>query len=565
MNTHRIAKLDLDPARLADDLRRSENFNFSDAYGEFICGEWRSCMLWNEKGDVGNTLLSNHDQPAMKTAYGLEMPYVSEVITRNFDMSRLRFARLVKLRPHSVIIPHRDFLELGQGLIRIHLPLVTDSNCFSGQDDVVYQMKVGEVWFIDATRVHSAASFSQQDRLHLILDFAHGDATSPLSNVTWNPNGSIADESIARRAPLTAADEEAISSLHTIIDQDNYRDILALLIRKYYRTDFTASFVFDLLLRVAEKSGNRALYEEIKGHADYFLINRQQSAPVDADKAPARSSDPLLSSAELDQRIAELLERARLTSETNGFFQRAKAISTAGPSQALFIAHNWREMTKAFMFYTIKGIGVMAGQAARETRPPESLLRTIQTVFAVIGDDLNNTMSVFKEVAPPGIGGIHYIWWEDEVINPIRKHCDQDELAAEVTSTGTERLIESMERLSQSSVGTAVQLRVVEAIALEIAVAFKRVFGRLEVDGKRLFPRGDDLPWMNAHIRAEVTHNQQVSDHDVGMAGVADTVAKQQEMLAQTAEYVERWSQALGDFETALNQDVTAPLRSYAS
>jgi Aspartyl/Asparaginyl beta-hydroxylase/L-proline 3-hydroxylase, C-terminal len=558
LNTHRIAKIQLDFEALNRDLRRAEHFNFSDTYGEFICGAWRNCMLWNEQGDIAETLLSNHDSPAVKTAYGLDMPYVSEWISQTFDVQRLRFARLVKLRPNSVIIPHRDYLELGQGLVRIHVPLITDASCFSSDGEAVYQMKVGEVWFIDATRVHSAASFSQRDRIHLILDFANSGQTSPLRGVPWDRAATIAEDSLVTRSPLTDEEVSALMTLHHVIDQDNATDILALLIRKYFRSRFDAPRVFDLLLRIAELSGNRALHTDLRARADYFLIDRPPPA-VTADIAGSSSAatpPPLLDSGVLDHRIAGLIEGEHLGAENNGFFLAAEAVKSVRPAQALAIAHNWREMTKAFMFTTIKGIGVMADQATREARPSEPLLRTIQTMFAVIGDDLNNNMKVFKDVAPGGIAGIHYVWWEDAIINPIMKHCDPAEAGPAVaTSPGAARLISAMERLSRSCTGTAVQLRVVEAIALQIAVAFKRVFARIVVDDKKLFTGHDDLAWMNAHIKAEVTHNQQVSDHDVGMASIADTVTKQQEMLAMTAEYVKCWRDALGDFEAALLPD----------
>jgi uncharacterized protein DUF6202 len=269
---------------------------------------------------------------------------------------------------------------------------------------------------------------------------------------------------------------------------------------------------------------------------------------------PCEDDHLLLDNAELDRRIAALIRDAKLTKDTNGFFIKARSTRAVSPVQAVYIAHNWREITKAFMFSTISGLGAMAEQAYRAETPDQGLLRTIQTVHGVIGDDLSNYMPVFKKVAPKGVEGIHYIWWHDSVIQPILECCGQDGLPARpVTSLNALRLIAGMEQLSRTTIGTAVQLRVVEAIALEIAVAFRRVFARVVVDGRKVFPKRDDLAWMNAHIKAEVVHNQQVSDHDTGMTAFAVTVTQQEEMLRQTADYVDRWSRALSDFEYALS------------
>ena len=113
-------------------------------------------------------------------------------------------------------------------------------------------------------------------------------------------------------------------------------------------------------------------------------------------------------------------------------------------------------------------------------------------------------------------------------------------------------LQETMHRLSRSALGTAVQLRVVEAIALDIVIAFKRVYSRLVIGGTKMFPASEQLAWMNSHIQAEVAHHSDVSNHDSGMTSLADTAAKQKEMLCLTAEYAWMWNAALEDFAAPL-------------
>ena len=124
-------------------------------------------MLWNKSGDVEDNFLLDYDHPAQRTAYGAQMPYLVEVLRQTFDLKQLRFARLAKLTPGSVLVPHRDYLELKHDLTRVHIPLATDSACFSSEENTVYQMRRGEIWYMDATQVHSAASFSRKPRTHL--------------------------------------------------------------------------------------------------------------------------------------------------------------------------------------------------------------------------------------------------------------------------------------------------------------------------------------------------------------------------------------------------------------
>jgi hypothetical protein len=258
-------------------------------------------------------------------------------------------------------------------------------------------------------------------------------------------------------------------------------------------------------------------------------------------------------SADIDRKITALINRAGLSASENRFFKAAKAVKTVDGRAAVSIAHDWREITKTFMFTTIAGIGGMARQAELDPAPSEHFLDVIQTAFRVIGDDLNNALPVFKAVAPAGAAGIHYVWWERSILRPVADRLGLGPSdALPPLPVNVRALQDNMHRLSSSPLGTAVQLRVVEAIALDICIAFKRVFSRVAIDGTRVFTTADQLAWMNSHIQAEVAHNEEVSDHDTGMTSLADTAAKQKEMLRLTAEYVRNWNAALEDFATGL-------------
>lgn len=271
-------------------------------------------------------------------------------------------------------------------------------------------------------------------------------------------------------------------------------------------------------------------------------------------RPPSPPEEPiLLCPQELEERVTALIDAAGLGRMSHRFFTVTRAIRRVEPEAALHIARGWRELTKTFMFTTIKGLGVMADLAGRSASPPESLLRTIQTAFSVIGDDLNNQLEPFRGVAPAGTDGIHYVWWQDSVLKPVLARCGLL-LAARPSgiTTAEERLIACMHKMAESGIGTAVQLRVVEAIALNIAIAFRRLFGQVCVDGSPVFDAQHELVWMDSHIRAEVVHSRQVSDASHGMTAIADTPAAQEIMLKLTAEYAARWSSALDEFAEAL-------------
>lgn len=254
-----------------------------------------------------------------------------------------------------------------------------------------------------------------------------------------------------------------------------------------------------------------------------------------------------------EAQIAACIEAAQLSRETNRFFTQAKTVKSIDPLPALRIAHGWRELTKAFMFTSIAGLGVMASDADSQATPNANLLKAIQTVFQVIGDDLSNVMPVFREVAPPGPDGMHYAWWESSIVNPLKAVVGEpaNDTTGMLGPAG-QTLIENMRRLAHDPLGAAVQLRVVEAIALDITVAFKRVFSKVEVGDKRIFSRPEQFLWMDSHIHAEVEHHKAVSDDDTGTTAIADTDERQHEMLRLTQPYAENWNAALGEFADCL-------------
>jgi hypothetical protein len=77
---------------------------------------------------------------------------------------------LVNLLSNSEIIPHAD----GGPLLlarRTHIPIITNPEVFFIVDDEEKNMKEGEIWEIDNSKVHSVENLSDEDRIHFIIDY----------------------------------------------------------------------------------------------------------------------------------------------------------------------------------------------------------------------------------------------------------------------------------------------------------------------------------------------------------------------------------------------------------
>ncbi|MET7653908.1 DUF6202 family protein [Streptomyces sp. NPDC005486] len=256
---------------------------------------------------------------------------------------------------------------------------------------------------------------------------------------------------------------------------------------------------------------------------------------------------------ELDELVDRIIAEAGLGRADNRFFSHARGHETDDFRGALAVAHQWRAMTKQFMYTTLSSLGVIAHRLAGQESPSRDVLAAFQTIFRVVGDDLDNLAPVFGAVAPKGPDGAHYVWWEDAVIAPVAAHVDDaGRAAARQLPEDVVRLMATMERYAHSPLGAAVQLRVVETIALDIAVGFRRVYGKLETDGRRIFPEAADLAWIDSHIKAETMHAAQVSDDETGMTTLLTTEDEAAAFTAMTREYAACWAGALNAFADSL-------------
>jgi L-proline cis-4-hydroxylase len=286
MRTRYVASVALDEARLAKDLEQAASFRYSEAYSNYLIGgPWKSAMLWATGGDSGSGVLTNYayDQRASFTEYGRQLPYLQELITDVADLAQLQFVRLAVFSD-SVIIPHRDFLELAdlpeqaRSAHRLHIPLVTHENCFFSEDNIVYRMRKGEVWFFDAARIHSVASFSDAARIHLIFDFADRPGAGPLVKVDdETADGGIPADHRVDRRPLSGADRANLMRLSDVLTMDTFREVFSIVIKAHFRRDGGENFAWDAMTAIARGSGDPAVPAHTDELLRYYTLDRAGS------------------------------------------------------------------------------------------------------------------------------------------------------------------------------------------------------------------------------------------------------------------------------------------------
>lgn len=173
MKSKILAKLDIDNNKVMHDLSLVEKSGFDSVYKEYAFGIWHTKMLWNNTGSDESRLSQEYAGHAQKNSIGKQTRYLNSLIESNFKLAQLKSVRIFRSQNGGLILPHIDYLEFKSGFKRIHLVLSSDATCLNSENNTVYNMQPGELWFLDGREVHSALSASWSGKACLVLDFSN--------------------------------------------------------------------------------------------------------------------------------------------------------------------------------------------------------------------------------------------------------------------------------------------------------------------------------------------------------------------------------------------------------
>jgi len=270
MHSHPIGRVEFEVSRLNEDLRTIDGFQMNQAYSEYAKGDWTTCVLLNRTGNKNKGLSEEYEGHGVPTEYGLQVPYLLETVGRLFKTEHLKSARIFSAS-NGFIVPHRDYVEFKKGFTRIHLVLQTNDRAMNSEQRTVYRMRVGELWFLDGRATHSGGSFTEQKRLHLVLDF---DPEIPIRNLFKNPTNYQPGlmPYLIRRPPISKEKlEELLTSLGVILTELTYDNLFEVVAKLHFEHDLDCEWTYDAMIKIASRSGNGRLIERAHSARQYFL------------------------------------------------------------------------------------------------------------------------------------------------------------------------------------------------------------------------------------------------------------------------------------------------------
>ena len=163
-----------DVERLLSDLQILRDVKSAPQPGPYHAGEWTGIAL-HSMGGKDSVFPSAAGMDRYQQTENLKRtPYFREILDELACPKEV--VRILFLPPGGYIKDHFDFHTSFQfGLLRLHIPVITDPGVAFVIDGERMDWKPGELWYGDFSKVHSVKNDSQIVRVHIVIDVQIND------------------------------------------------------------------------------------------------------------------------------------------------------------------------------------------------------------------------------------------------------------------------------------------------------------------------------------------------------------------------------------------------------
>ncbi|MER5440826.1 aspartyl/asparaginyl beta-hydroxylase domain-containing protein [Streptomyces sp. NPDC002790] len=202
-----------DPGRLAAELAAvtAHTWNVQRTHthdgqvGQAATIDWRVLALRSLGGDPERTDPGGPGPQTFQATRWLDqLPYLAEVL--DTIPAPLNAVRLMALGPGAVSEAHCDpKYRLDRGIVRLHIPVVTDPAAILVLDGVEHCWQPGTCWFGDFSREHLVRNTSPTvTRVHVVVDALLTADLAAWFPVSWQNLMAYGEVLINRKAPSSA-------------------------------------------------------------------------------------------------------------------------------------------------------------------------------------------------------------------------------------------------------------------------------------------------------------------------------------------------------------------------
>ncbi len=200
-------RLSAELTALTQDTWRHQRTYSEEGQSDPYPADWRVLALRSPGGDDNRTDAGGPGPaPFANTRRLTYAPYLAELLAAL--PAGVRSARLMSLAPGASVDTHRDTpLGFGFGMVRLHVPIVTNQDAVLVLDGERHCWQPGTFWYGDFSRPHSIANTGGVNRVHLVIDTALSQPLLELFPTTFTRQLTIADVIFERPAVALKRDE----------------------------------------------------------------------------------------------------------------------------------------------------------------------------------------------------------------------------------------------------------------------------------------------------------------------------------------------------------------------
>lgn len=104
-------------------------------------------------------LTENHPKENEFTEFLFDLPYINNILKEQ----KMFRSRILKLKSKTCLTLHTD------PLVRKHIPIITNEKCFFVVENQIIRFPAaGNVYTLDARKMHCAVNASYDDRIHIV-------------------------------------------------------------------------------------------------------------------------------------------------------------------------------------------------------------------------------------------------------------------------------------------------------------------------------------------------------------------------------------------------------------
>lgn len=124
-------------------------------------------LIWKEKENKNFEFWTNYKY------FETDIIDINKILKNKFGEGEIDTAILINLPSKKEIEKHIDNGLFFKKRNRIHIPIITNENCFFEVGDEIINMKEGEIWEINNdNKLHSVINNGNFDRIHLLIDYS---------------------------------------------------------------------------------------------------------------------------------------------------------------------------------------------------------------------------------------------------------------------------------------------------------------------------------------------------------------------------------------------------------